>query len=112
MTNRHNFTLHDQYMMEQRDTLGLKQHEQYALGSSKIEALRIKLERREAMKREATRRTIGKAIDISILVAFAVMSLAVIWLAAVGTLPVLGAIAVETAIFVMVKCVCNSFSKS
>lgn len=68
-------------------------------------------QRREAMKRGATRKTIARAIDYIMLLAITLISLAVIWLVAINTLPLLGGIAVLVALAIIFRCVCNSFSK-
>lgn len=102
MTNRHNFTLHDQYMMEQRDTLGLH----------KNDVISIQQQRREAMKREATRKAIARSLDVIICSALAFIMMVTLYLIAIGSLPLLGGIAVLVALAACFACVCNSFSKS
>lgn len=82
------------------------------LGSPKIEVNRDYIVRREAMKRAATRKLISNTIDVVICGAIALIMLAVIYLIAVATLPMVGGIACLIALSACIYCVCNSFSKS
>lgn len=91
MTNRHNFTLHDQYMMEQRDTLGLR----------KNDVITIQQQRREAMKREAEAKLTADTIAAIICVSIVCCIVLVIYMIAVATLPMLGGIAAIAAMSII-----------